>query len=126
MKGQLNNFFIWLYENNFLKNLEEKDFKYIIENNDLCLPLLKQNKITIGMNIIENTNFVRIGIDPSDCFNKISSCSIIVKLPLSKRDEKQFYTILEKLIENKSKYSKDWRKIASESWCGEFLTMGNY
>lgn len=122
--GQLLNFYNWLYENDFLRNLTQFDYDFwLIDYDGLCLPLLKNHKITIGIDVWED--YCRIGIDPSDCFNKISQCSILVRFPLSKKEEKRFYNTLEKLLDKKSSYSKDWFNQASTSWHGSYLTFGN-
>lgn len=116
-------FYNWLYDHDFLRNLTQFDYDFMNEENYLSLPILRNHKIGIGIDLWEN--YCRIGIDPSDCFNKTKQCSIVARFPLSKREEKMFYNTLDKILDKKSKYSKDWFRQANKSWYGSFATFGN-
>ena len=121
--GQLVKFFEWLYSNDFLRNLTKDDYEYMIEENELSLPILRNHKMAIGIDIWDN--YSRIGFDPSDCFDKISKCSIVTRFPLSKREEERFYSLLNKIMDKKSSTSKTWFKAASRCWYGDFCNFGN-
>lgn len=122
--GQLLQFIQWLYDNDFLRNLTQFDYECLMDDDFdyLSLPILRNHKIAIGIDIWDD--FCRIGIDPSECFNKTSQCSIVARFPLSKREEKRFYNTLEKLLDKKTDYSKDWFRQASQSWYGSFAKFG--
>lgn len=122
--GQLLQFLQWLYDNDFLRNLTQFDYECLMDEDFdyLSLPILRNHKIAIGIDIWDG--FCRIGIDPSECFNKTNQCSIIARFPLSKREEKRFYNTLEKLLDKKTDYSKDWFRQASKSWYGSFAKFG--
>jgi len=119
---QILRFLEWCFEKGFLDNIEEKDLEYFYEENErLDLPFLTNHKITIG---IEEwpSGTVRVGIDPTACFNKTKDSSIYVKFPMTKRYEKTFYKTLEAILDKKSNISKNFFKVAGSSWCGELLT----
>lgn len=124
-KKQITTFIKWLFDKGFLDNMSDKDFEWFYEETDrIYLPLLTNHKITIGIDywdLDRQRKYCRVGIDPSNCFNKISSCSIIERFPInSKREEKQFYKLLETLLDKKSNISKDWFRVASSSWYGSY------
>lgn len=122
--GQLMEFIQWCYNHKFLDNLSEKDIEYSIEEKDFYLPLLSNNKMIIAIqdfSWLGTSNKIRIGIDPSACFNKPSQCAIMAYLPFtSKREEKRFYKLLEGILDKKSNIRKDFFKKANTCFCGEF------
>lgn len=110
----------------FFLNLEEFDLDYAIENpNHMSLPILISRKISIGIDNIY-ADQVRIGIDPSYCFNKIGDCSIIAHFPMSKREYKRFIVLFEKLLSESGNKNlkKEWLNSANTCWCGAFTTFG--
>lgn len=112
--GQLTTFVNWLYDNGFYNNTLDEEIEI-----GFCANHYTQNgKITIGIDPRE-TKCV-IGVDPLFCFDKISKCSTIIELPLSKRSEKAMYTFLNALLNNKAVYRR-WQKDARTSWCGSLL-----
>lgn len=117
---QFTDFFRWCIDHDMFANISDEDLEWCYENETLDLPLLKNHGITIGANIWDE-GIVKIGIDPSSCFNKVSDSSIVAVLPLnSKRELVRFYNLLEQIFDTKSDISKKWFKEASTSWCGEF------
>lgn len=112
--GQLITFVNWLYDNGFYNNTLDEEIE-----RGFCANHYTQNgKITIGIDPRE-TKCV-IGLDPLVCFDKISKCSIIIELPLSKRKEEVMYTFLNTLLNNKTVFRR-WRKEARTSWYGKYL-----
>ena len=103
---QLTKFLKWCFDNGFFENISDDD--------------LKNNGITIGIDFYGKSETALIGIDPSKCFNKIKTSSILINLPLSKREEKQMYKYLDKLLDKKNELSIDWRRYAKEYWYGEY------
>lgn len=122
-KGQLLKFYKWLYNHDFLRNLTKFDYDFINEENYLSLSIIRNHKIGIGIDVWDN--YCRIGIDPSECFDKISRCSIVARFPLSRREERRFYNTLDKILDKRSEYSKDWFRQASTSWYGSFAKFGD-
>lgn len=120
---QLVEFFEWCFMNGFFLNVPDEDIQYCYDENVLCLPLLKNNGITIGMNIYSDSS-VYVGIDPSRCFDKTSMCSILAKFPFSsKREKDRFYKLISSLLDKNSPLTKDWVKCAPTSWCGSFASF---
>ena len=121
--GQFTKFFYWLYENNFLHNISKEDYEYAIEENELYLPSIVYNKIKIGINIWNTYHC--IGIDPLNCFDKTSKCSILVRFPLSKREENRFYRLLAQLTNEKNSMRRNWLRNASTYYYGSYATFGD-
>ena len=127
---QITKFLKWCCNNRFFDNMSNDDFLYFYENTEqLCLPLLKHNDITIGIdylcgidpNTSKDIKFCRIGIDPSYCFDKISKCSIVITFPItSKRKENAIYKCLNSIINRDNHISREWFKIASSCWYGTY------
>ena len=123
---QFADFLHWCINHEMFANITDDDLDWCYEEKDIDLPLLKNHGITIGANIL-NDGTVVIGIDPSSCFNKTSSSSIVTVLPLnSKRELSRFYSLLGQLFDKKTAVSKKWFKEASTSWYGEFASFGNF
>lgn len=116
---QLTSFLKWCFDNGFFLNITDEDIDFCYEYDELYLPLLKHNHITIGIDTYYN--YARIGIDPSKCFNKTSQCSIIAQLPLCKRDNNHFYKILNTIMDKKNPQSREWFKNANTYWYGDYI-----
>lgn len=120
-RKQIVTFVEWCFKNGFLDNLTKQDLEDFYDGD--FLPLLKNHKITIGFDFWtfdKGDYFIRVGIDPSKYFNKVSSSSILVRFPMSKRAEKRFYKLLNALLDTKSSISKIWFKDAGTCWYGSF------
>ena len=119
--GQIVTFFKWCFENGFMDNLTMGDLIDFYSSTDrLCLPILRKNGITIGIDSYDE--HFRFGIDPTKCFDKVSKASVIINFPItSKREERLIYKTLDTLLDKKSKRSRDWFRCAPHSWCGEYL-----
>ena len=124
MRGQLVKFVQWLYDHYYFRNISVYDFLDCISYGDICLPLCRYNKIAVGIDIYPPTNYVKIGLDPGICFDKVSKCSVTVKLPLSKREDEQLYRFLEKIENRKSDFSRTWFRMANSCYYGEFAKFG--
>lgn len=115
-----------LFDNGFFHNISDSDIEWNIgtgsENHEFSLDTLKNNGISIGAYF--NNNDVLFGLDPSSCFNKTSTCSILVRFPMSKRDYRLFLTVFNKLLDNKSTFRKAWERAAPSSWCGAYAKFG--
>lgn len=115
-----------LYDNSFLHNISDFDIEWNIgsdhEDHEFSLGTLKNNGISIGAYI--NDDDVLFGLDPSNCFNKTFTCSILVRFPMSKRDYRLFLAVFNKLLDNKSTFRKAWEKAALSSWCGTYAKFG--
>lgn len=122
---QLAQFLQWCLNNGFFENITDDDIDFFYEYGSL--PLLKNHHITIGIEYWKGYgDYALVGIDPSKCFNKTKQCSIVAKLPLtSKREEKQFYKLLDIILDYKNPFTKEWFKSASSSWFGEYRNF-NY
>lgn len=121
---QFIDFLKWCIDHDMMANVTDEDLNYCYENDSLTLPLFTNHGITISANVEVNGD-VQIGIDPSSCFNKNSSSSIIALLPLkSKREITRFYKLLDKVFDKKSSVSKDWFKEAPTCWYGSFASFG--
>ncbi len=120
---QLVKFFKWCFDNGFLDNLTDENIDqfYIYKS----LPLLKNNGICVGMDMGEWLKYggIKIGIDPTNCFDKTRTCSIIANLPMSKREEDRFYRLLNRLTDKKDKQSIEWRREASADWYGSYASF---
>lgn len=111
----------WCFDNGFFHNLTDEDIdNYYIWD---CLPVLKNNGMCIGS--YELKDGILVGIDPSKCFDKTSRSSILVKLPLTKRDETRFYNLLNTLLDSKQKQTKAWKREAPALWYGEYIKLGD-
>lgn len=123
---QYANFVHLLYDNNFFHNISYSDIEWNTgtdtENHEFSLGTLKNNGISIGAYI--NDDDVLFGLDPSSCFNKTSTCSILVRFPMSKREYKLFLMVFTKLLDNKSTFRKEWERAAPSSWCGTYAKFG--
>ena len=120
---QFTDFLKWCIEHDMMANVTDEDLNYCYENDSLDLPLFTNHGITISADVRVNGD-VQIGIDPSSCFNKNSSSSIIALLPLkSKREITRFYKLLDKVFDKKSSVSKDWFKEAPTCWYGSFASF---
>ncbi len=115
---QLTKFLKWCFDNGFFENISDDDIDDFYEYE--YMRLLKNNGITIGIDFYGKSETALIGIDPSNCFDKIRTSSILINLPLSKREEKQMYKYLDKLLDKKSDLSIDWRRYAKEYWYGKY------
>lgn len=126
---QISGFLMWCFDNGFLDNISEEDIEYFCEENDtIYLPLLRNHKITIGTDHIITSNYESfyVGIDHSDCFNKVRQCSIVIRFPItSKREEKVLYKTLNAILDKKSVISKYWFNHSSTMWYGSYLTNMN-
>lgn len=121
MDNHIYNFIKWCYIHDFLDNLPEKDIKWFLENPGINLPLFENYHITIGIEVWDGRD-AYIGIDPSSCFNKLSQCSILVRLPFtSYRAEDEFYSLLEKIFNN-DPHIRNWYRDADTMFCGEYYT----
>jgi len=117
--NQLYAFFTWLFDNHFFDNIEDIYIQNCLDNDNICLPIMKNNGVAIKVDAWEKIG--RIGIDPLSCFNKLSSCSIIVNLPIkSKREVKSMYNLLDVLLDKRSNRRKEWIKEAPTLWCGGY------
>lgn len=112
--GQLTTFVKWLYDDGFYNNTDDNN----IADGFSSTCFVQNGKMSIGIDPREDKCV--IGLDPSFCYDKLSKCSIIVELPLSKRKEEAFYNFLNLLMNNKHAY-REWSKIAPTSWCGSYL-----
>lgn len=112
--GQLTTFVNWLYDNGFYNNTDDNN----IADGFSSTRFVQNGKISIGIDNREDKCV--IGLDPSFCYDKLSKCSIIVELPLSKRKEEAFYNLLNLLMNNKHAY-REWSKVAPTSWCGNYF-----
>lgn len=92
VNGQLLKFYEWLYDNDFLRNLTKFDYNFINEENYFSLPILRNNKIGIGIDVWDN--YCRIGIDPSECFDKISRCSLSLQDFHCREEKREDFIIL--------------------------------
>lgn len=123
---QISRFLMWCFDNGFLNNISKEDIEYFYEENDMIyLPLLRNHKITIGTDHIITSNYESfyVGIDPSDCFDKVRRCSIVISFPItSKREENVFYRTLDTILDKKSVVSRYWFKHSSTMWYGSYLT----
>lgn len=113
--GQLTTFVNWLYDNGFYRDYPDEE----VEEGFEWGITLRTQKITIG---ISAYNKCVIGIDPTYCFDKLWKSSILVELPLSKRKEKVFYDILNRLMNDKQFFNK-WAYEAQTSWYGNSLYL---
>lgn len=115
----------WCFDNGFLDNLTEDEINDFLDKDNACLfdlPLLKQHGITIGVDVFDT--YARVGIDPTEVFDKISKCSIVVRMPFtSKREQARFYKLLGTLLDRKSSVSKDWHKLAGGMWYGAYFSV---
>ena len=67
-----------------------------------------------------------IGINPSKCYEKPNRCSILIQFPItSKREENRLYKLLNILIDDKQKQTKEWKRNARELWSGDYAKFGN-
>ena len=123
-----------LDQHGFFLNLEEADIDWCMEEVDanlclehdpilLSLPVLCSNRITIGMDGIYDGQ-IRIGIDPSYCFNKTGDCSVLAYFPMKKREYKRFIKLFNKLLNMKHNNANHWFRVAKESWCGSYALFG--
>lgn len=114
-----------LDQHGFFLNLEESDIDWCLEHNprSLSLPVLCSNRITIGMDGIYDGQ-IRIGIDPSYCFNKTGDCSVLAYFPMKKREYKRFIKLFNKLLNMKHNNTNYWFRVARESWCGSYAVFG--
>lgn len=110
------NFLDFIHSIGFFKELDEDDCEYVndgtFERTSSC------NKISISMKIRDN--YVRFGIDPSNCFDNLNRSSIIIQFPMSKREEHRVYKLMYGIFNNKSNLHKQWIKEAPTSWYGAF------
>lgn len=115
-----------LYDNGFFHNISDSDIEWNTstdsENHEFSLGTLKNNGISIGTYF--NDDSVLFGLDPSSCFNKTSTCSFLVRFPMSKREYKLFLMVFTKLLDTKSTFRRDWEKVAAKSWCGAYVKFG--
>lgn len=95
-----------------------KDFDCECINDGIFEATSTYSKIVIGIKIYNN--FVRFGIDPSNCFDSINRSSIILQFPMSKREEHRVYKLMHEILNAKSNLHKRWAKEAPSSWYGEF------
>ena len=122
-ESQITDFFSWCIDHGMMANITDEDLEWCYENNSLSLPLLNSHKITIGIDFWAD-NKIRIGVDPSYCYNKVASSSIIAILPLkSRRNIVGFYRLLEQLLNKNTDISRRWFKDASTCWYGSFATF---
>lgn len=123
---QYADFVVLLYDNSFFHNISNSDIEWNTgtdhENHEFLLGTLKNNGISIGTYF--NDDSVLFGLDPSSCFNKTSTCSILVRFPMSKREYKLFLMVFTKLLDTKSTFRRDWEKVASSNWCGSYASFG--
>lgn len=123
---QYADFVHFLYDNNFFHNISDSDIEWNTgidsKNHEFSLGTLKNNGISIGAYF--NDDSVLFGLDPSSCFNKTYTCSILVRFPMSKREYKLFLMVFAKLFDNKSTFRRDWEKVAAKSWCGAYAKFG--
>lgn len=123
---QYADFVVLLYDNGFFHNISNSDIEWNTgtdhENHEFLLGTLKNNGISIGTYF--NDDSVLFGLDSSSCFNKTSTCSILVRFPMSKREYKLFLMVFTKLLDTKSTFRRDWEKVASSSWCGSYASFG--
>ena len=118
---QITAFVKWCFEHGFLDNLTRDDLEQFYEYPDkIYLPFFKNHRITIVVDYWDN--YCRLYIDPTSCFDKPSKCSIVMKLPMTKRDEKAFYKLLDSILDTKSHISKEWFKNAAESFYGSYMS----
>ena len=114
-----------LDQHGFFLNLEEEDIDWCLEHDPrlLSLPVLCSNRITIGMDGIYDGQ-IRIGIDPSYCFNNTGDCSVLAYFPMKKREYKRFIKLFNKLMNMKHNNANHWFRVARESWCGSYAVFG--
>jgi len=116
-RKQLVTFVKWCLDNGFLDNLSDRDLEYFYSAEKyIDLPVLKNHGIAVYID-----DRYAVGIDPADCFNKVYTCSILFKFPMSARDEKRLYKLLDNLVNRKTRVSREWFKTASECWHGEYF-----
>lgn len=129
--GQITRFYKWCYDNKFFDNVTEEDVVNAEENcknyNGIYLPTLKNHKICIkGCDYSWQLHKkYLIGIDPISCYDKPSKSSIVIIFPISKREEKRLYDLLNTLIDKKNSTSKDWFENARFYFYGKYRTFGS-
>lgn len=97
-----------LAESGFLNSVTSAEMKdTILEKDFQYLPLMRIDKIMVGITICDNVNTI-VGIDPAKYFNKISQCAILVHFPMSKNDYKIFENVFKKILEEKSSIRKQF------------------
>ena len=121
LKKEITKFLKWCFDNNMMEYISDSNIDFCYQYDCISLPLLKRNHICIGINIPDTGDSAIIGIDPSECFDKVSKCSIIAKLPItSKREEEHFYKFLTNLFDKTNKSTRNWFKEASACFCGSY------
>ena len=108
---QITTFVKWCFDNHFLDGLTREDLYYFYRDNELYLPIMKNQDIMIGLvyYINDKRPVCYIGIDPADYYGCVQDCSIVMYFPItSKRVEVQFYNTINALLDKKSATSKEW------------------
>ena len=71
----------------------------------------------------KNGPHCRIGIDPADCFESVQNCSIEMCFPItSKREEAQFYSTINALLDKRSVIAKEWFDRENATWTGKYMS----
>lgn len=111
-----------LFAKGFFNNIPEYEIECSLEDEEIVFSEFNNGKIQIVIEYIDDKHIV--GIDPANCFDKISKSSVIAYFPMSKREYARFSSFFDKLTDTKSKIYRDWKKEAPSSFCGAYAMFG--
>lgn len=109
----------------FLEYLHNTGFIDVVNNDDmkdLTTPMFftkfTHNGIKIAM--MKCDGHTLFGVDPSNCFDKLTRSSIILKFPMSNREYHRAFKLMFEILNKNSNLHKRWIKEAPTSWYGAF------